>query len=58
MQNTKVLILGANGQIARYRTAADILEASKLDYTMIRPAWLTDYDEVNYEITEKGESFK
>ena len=26
-----------------YRKAADILEASKLDYTIIRPAWLTDY---------------
>lgn len=41
-----------------YRKAADILEASKLDYTIIRPAWLTDYDEVDYEITEKGEPFK
>lgn len=41
-----------------YRKSADILEASDLDYTIIRPAWLTDYDEVNYEITEKGSSFK
>ncbi|WP_311753574.1 SDR family oxidoreductase [Proteus columbae] len=42
----------------RYRKAADILEASNLDYTIIRAAWLTDNDEVDYEITQKNELFK
>lgn len=42
----------------RYRKAADILEASHLDYTIIRAAWLTDNDEVDYEITQKDELFK
>lgn len=41
-----------------YRKAADIIEASKLNYTIIRPAWLTDKDEVDYETTQKGEDFK
>jgi uncharacterized protein YbjT (DUF2867 family) len=41
-----------------YRAAADLIEASYLDYTIIRPAWLTDDDEVAYETTEKGEAFK
>lgn len=41
-----------------YRKAADIIEASGLDYTIIRPAWLTDYDEVDYETTKKAMPFK
>lgn len=41
-----------------YRAAADTIEASDLDYTIIRPAWLTDKDEVDYETTQKGEAFK
>lgn len=41
-----------------YRKAADIIEASDLNYTIIRPAWLTDEDEVDYETTEKNEPFK
>jgi len=41
-----------------YRKAADIIEASDLDYTIIRPAWLTDEDEIEYETTQKNESFK
>lgn len=38
-----------------YRKAADIIEASDLDYIILRPTWLTDKDEVDYEITEKNE---
>ena len=38
-----------------YRKAADIIEASDLDYTILRPTWFTDADEVNYELTKKGE---
>jgi uncharacterized protein YbjT (DUF2867 family) len=41
-----------------YRQAADVIEASGLDYTILRPAWLTDADEVDYETTQKGEPFK
>ncbi|HIE5880330.1 NAD(P)H-binding protein [Stenotrophomonas maltophilia] len=41
-----------------YRTSADLIEASGLDYTIIRAAWLTDEDEVDYETSEKDEPFK
>jgi len=34
------------------------VEASDLDYTIIRPAWLNNLDEISYETTEKGEQFK
>lgn len=44
--------------ITNYRAAADQIEQSALDYTIIRPAWLTDKDEVDYELTQKGEDFK
>ena len=38
-----------------YRKAADVVEASDLDYTILRPTWFTDADEVDYETTKKGE---
>lgn len=41
-----------------YRQAADVIEASKLDYTILRPTWFTDDDEVDYETTQKGEPEK
>lgn len=41
-----------------FRRAGDLIEASGLDYTIIRPAWLTDEVEVDYETTAKGEPFK
>ncbi|MCQ1122907.1 SDR family oxidoreductase [Staphylococcus aureus] len=41
-----------------YKKAADIIEASSLDYTVLRPAWLTNNDEIEYETTVKGENFK
>lgn len=41
-----------------YRQAAATIEASDLDYTILRPAWLTDKNEVDYETTQKGEPFK
>jgi len=41
-----------------FRRAADDIEASGLDYTIIRPAWLTDEDEVDYELTERHAPFK
>lgn len=44
--------------LTNYAAAAKIIEDSDLDYTIIRPAWLTDKDEVDYEKTKKGEDFK
>lgn len=41
-----------------FRRAADAIEASGLDYTILRPAWLQDADEIDYETTEKGAVFK
>ena len=38
-----------------WRKAAKILEASDIDYTILRCTWFTNKDEVDYEITEKGE---
>ncbi|GEO63483.1 NAD(P)H-binding protein [Companilactobacillus nantensis] len=45
-----------NGVLHPYREAADIVEASDLNYTVIRPGWFTN-GPVNYEITRKGEPF-
>jgi uncharacterized protein YbjT (DUF2867 family) len=41
-----------------YRKSVDVIEASDLDYTILRPTWFTTVDEVDYEITKKGESEK
>jgi len=41
-----------------YRAAADVIEVSGLDYTVLRPTWFTNADEVDYEITHKGEPEK
>ncbi|WP_065382844.1 SDR family oxidoreductase [Hyphomonas sp. ND6WE1B] len=41
-----------------FRKAGDAIEASGLDYTIIRPAWLTDHDEIDYETTGRNEPFK
>jgi uncharacterized protein YbjT (DUF2867 family) len=38
-----------------YRKAADVIEASGLEYTILRPTWFTGADEVDYETTRKGE---
>jgi len=38
-----------------YRKAADVIEASDLDYTILRPTWFTNADEVDYETTRKGD---
>ena len=41
-----------------YRDSAAVIEASDLDYTILRPGWFTDDKEVEYQITQKGEPFK
>lgn len=38
-----------------YRKLADVFENSNLDYTILRPAWFTSTNEVDFEITRKGE---
>lgn len=40
-----------------FRRAADLIEGSGLDYTILRPAWLTDEDEIDYETTKRSERF-
>jgi uncharacterized protein YbjT (DUF2867 family) len=41
-----------------YRESARIIEASGLDYTILRPAWLNNRDEIAYATTQKGEPFR
>ena len=41
-----------------YRKAAGIIEHSDLDYAILRPAWLNNRDEIDYETTAKGEPFR
>lgn len=41
-----------------FRSSAQLLMNSNVVYTEIRPAWLTDNHEVNYEITSQDEAFK
>ncbi|UDI78270.1 SDR family oxidoreductase [Staphylococcus taiwanensis] len=45
-------------KLKKYRKAADIIETSNIDYTIIRPAWLTFKNETDYEITNKNTEFK
>lgn len=41
-----------------YAAGAKAIESSRLDYTIVRPAWFSDKNEVNYELTQKGQAFK
>ncbi|MDR3369692.1 NAD(P)H-binding protein [Rhodoferax sp.] len=41
-----------------YRDAAAVIESSDLDYTILRPSWLSNRDEIEYGITQKGEDFR
>jgi uncharacterized protein YbjT (DUF2867 family) len=41
-----------------YRKGADVIEESGLDYTILRPNWFSNADEVDYETTKKGEPEK
>jgi uncharacterized protein YbjT (DUF2867 family) len=47
-----------NSLLKRYRFAADVIEASNLEYTILRPTWFTNVNEVDYETTRKGEPEK
>ena len=41
-----------------YRDAAAVIEASDLDYTILRPGWFTQDDEIAYQVTQKGDPFQ
>ena len=41
-----------------YRDAAAVIEASDLDYTVLRPGWFTRDGAVDYRLTQKGEPFR
>ena len=41
-----------------YRDSAAVIEASDLDYTILRPGWFTHDDVVDYRLTQKGEPFR
>ena len=49
--------LNENSMLRPYREAADVIEGSQLNYTLIRPGWFDEGSD-NYEITRKGELFK
>jgi uncharacterized protein YbjT (DUF2867 family) len=46
------------GYLETYAAAAKVIEASGLDYTIIRPAWLSNKDVVSYELTHRHDAFK
>jgi uncharacterized protein YbjT (DUF2867 family) len=37
---------------------ADVIENSSLDYTILRPVWLTDHPATGFELTKKGGAFQ
>lgn len=41
-----------------YRDAAVLIEASDLDYTILRPGWFTRDPAIRYRLTRKGEPFR
>jgi uncharacterized protein YbjT (DUF2867 family) len=41
-----------------YRDSAALIEASDLDYTILRPGWFTGDPAIDYHITQKGEPFR
>lgn len=40
-----------------YRDSAALIEASDLDYTILRPGWFDQNDAVDYQLTQKGQPF-
>jgi len=41
--------------LVTYRKLADVIETSGLDYTILRPDWFTNGNEVDYALTKKGQ---
>lgn len=46
------------GYLEPYTAAAHVIETSGLSTTIIRPAWLSNDDTVNYELTQRNDPFK
>lgn len=49
--------LASNPVLQTYRDAADVIEASDLNYTIIRPGWFDNGNDTDYQLTHKGEPF-
>lgn len=49
--------LASNPVLQNYRDAADVIEASDLNYTIIRTGWFDNGNDTIYEVTKKGEPF-
>lgn len=49
--------LQSNPMLRGYRAAADVIEASDLNYTVIRPGWFDSDNDTDYDLTKKGEPF-
>jgi uncharacterized protein YbjT (DUF2867 family) len=49
--------LASNPVLQNYRDAAGVIEASDLNYTIIRPGWFDNGNDTSYEVTKKGEPF-
>lgn len=41
-----------------YRDSAAVIEASDLEYTILRPGWFTHDETIDYQITQRGEPFQ
>lgn len=46
------------GYLPKYTRSAELIESSDLDYAILRPAWLDDDDEIDYETTGRHDAFK
>jgi uncharacterized protein YbjT (DUF2867 family) len=46
------------GVLDPYRDSAAVIEASDLDFTILRPGWFTRDEAIACQITQKGEPFK
>ena len=57
-QFDRIYATPVHSMLKPYRKLADVIEASGLDYTILRPTWFSNADEVNYELTKKGEPEK
>lgn len=40
-----------------FRESASLLDQSDIDFTELRPSWLTDQDDIDYDVIELGEPF-
>ena len=47
-----------SSMLTPYAKSVQVVEASGLDYTIIRPQWFSNADEIDYELTRKNEAFK